>query len=109
MPKQAERLYPGNVEPQLTGLRSSLQMRDLRMRLVARRGSSVLVVSQSLLQFGISEGSPHKVGDVFKYLFESHGNAFDHENYAAWERLAAGRGSISDARSSFTSLPRLAI
>jgi hypothetical protein len=98
MRKQAERLYPGSVEGQLAWLRSPLQMRDLRMKLVARRESSVPAVSKSLLKFGIAEASPEKVGDVFKYLFDSQGIGFDYENYTAWERLATRRGTISDAR-----------
>ena len=98
MRKQAEKLYPGDVEGQLAWLRSPLQMRDLRMKLLARKGTSVPVVSGALTKFGIPQATPEKVGDVFKYLFDSQGIAFDYENYAAWERLAAGKGTISDAR-----------
>ncbi|HEX8108110.1 MAG TPA: hypothetical protein VF516_10310 [Kofleriaceae bacterium] len=35
---------------------------------------------------------------VFRYLFDSSGIAFTYENYAAWERLAGGRGTLDDVR-----------
>ena len=96
--KQAEKLYPGDVEAQLSWLRSPLQMRELRTKLLARKATAVPKVADTLSKFGVKDATPDRIGEVFKYLFDSQGIAFDYENYAAWERLASGKGSINDAR-----------
>lgn len=43
-------------------------------------------------------GRPTSGSERYELKRPSTGIAFDYENYAAWERLAAGKGTISDAR-----------
>ena len=96
--KEAETRYPGDVEGQLNWLFKSPQQQRLRQGLLSRKGTSVPAVAEALKKFGIAKATPEVVGQVFKYIFDSQGIGFDYQNYAAWERLASGKGTISDSR-----------
>jgi len=96
--KEAETLYPGDVEGQLNWLYKSPQQQRLRQGILSRKAASIPKVSDALKKFGVAQATPDAVSAVFKYIFDSQGIGFDYQNYAAWERLANGKGTVSDAR-----------
>jgi hypothetical protein len=47
---------------------------------------------------GFSNISHHQTEEIFEYLFNSHGIELNYANYAAWRRVAIGRGTVDDLR-----------
>ncbi|MFT3699673.1 MAG: DUF4157 domain-containing protein [Kofleriaceae bacterium] len=93
---EAKAQYPNDQEKQLDYIWKNQQR--LRQGTLSRGATSVPVVAAKLRAFGIEKATEPAVRKVFKYIFDSQGIAFDYVNYAAWERLATGSGTISDAR-----------
>jgi hypothetical protein len=81
---------------QMFEARTALQ--GLRRNLLSRRAADVARVGDALRGYGRAEATPAMIDTVFCYLFDSSGIAFTYENYAAWEHLAGGRGTLDDVR-----------
>src|SRR5262249_1342269 len=60
--------------------------------------TEIPAVAKVLRAFGIRTATTKMVEQVFHYNFESAGLSFTYENYAAWTRLATGKGTIGDVR-----------
>lgn len=75
-----------------------IEMAKLRLALIARRAAEVPRVAQVMREFGIRSATNKMIDKVFRYNFDSSGLMFAYENYAAWSRLASGKGTISDVR-----------
>jgi hypothetical protein len=94
----ARRAHPHDVEEQRDYIWKQLKGGELRKSLLARGPQDIKVVSKALQEFGIAEATPKTIAEIFNYIFDSSGIAFAYENYASWNRLAADRGRITDAR-----------
>ncbi|HEX3481483.1 MAG TPA: DUF4157 domain-containing protein, partial [Kofleriaceae bacterium] len=91
-----QREWPNNESMQIFEARAALQ--QLRRAVLSRRATDVPRVGEGLRSYGRAEATPAMIDAVFRYLFDSNGIAFTYENYAAWERLADGRGALDDVR-----------
>jgi hypothetical protein len=94
----ARAAHPHDIEQQRDYIWRQLKTDKLRQSLLAHQASDVKTVSRALTEFGIAEATPKAIGEVFTYIFDSSGIMFTYENYAAWSRLASGRGRVTDAR-----------
>ena len=88
--------WTDNESMQVFEARPALQ--QLRRNLLTRRAIDVPRVGEVMRGYGRTEATPQMLDTVFRYLFDSGGIAFTYENYAAWERLAGGRGTMDDVR-----------
>lgn len=91
-----QREWRNNDRMQMFEARTALQ--GLRRNLLSRRATDVARVGEVLRGYGRAEATPAMIDTVFRYLFDSSGIAFTYENYAAWERLSGGRGTLDDVR-----------
>lgn len=96
--EEAQRRYPTDESAQQDWIYKTLKTDSLRRSLLARRDADVGAVSKTLENFGVGQANPKNVGKVFDYVFNSSGIGFDYQNYAAWTRLASGRGTVGDVR-----------
>lgn len=67
----------------------------LRSTIMGANDSGRIAAEASRL--GLEGVDARTIDRVRSYLFDSPGIAFTHENYAAWRRLAEGRGTAGDA------------
>jgi hypothetical protein len=75
--------------------------RKLVREFLARRAQEVDAVLNQLKHIGgtgFSNVSHHQMEEIFDYLFNSHGIELNYSNYAAWRRVAIGRGTVDDLR-----------
>ncbi|MEO1229928.1 MAG: hypothetical protein AAFZ18_13555 [Myxococcota bacterium] len=74
------------------GLQES-QLGEIRQRLLDRNDTGR--VTRDLRRLGL-DVDQDMVRTMKRYLFDSPGIRFEYDNYAAWNRLAAGEGTMSD-------------
>jgi hypothetical protein len=72
------------------------ELHDLRMALLART-DDVPAVGQAVRRLGYQIDDT-MIATIKRYNFDSPGLAFARDNYEAWTRIAAGKGTIGDVR-----------
>ncbi len=90
-----EKYKDANLDSDLTHMDVMRDVNNLRRELVANRSAEIEKVLAQMRRYGADE---QRIAEVFDYLFDSQGLAFEYANYHQWSRLASGNGTVDDIR-----------
>ena len=95
--EEAKAAHPNDEEAQLDYVHRELRLGRLRRAVLATKASAPNV-ARSVQDLGVKEATPLAIAEMFDYVFDSRGIAFNYESYAAWMRLVNGQGTVADVR-----------